>query len=214
MPDKERPDRPALTGDYAANPRADFVELGVTTPFSFLRGASQAEELVAIAHALGHDAIGVADLNSLAGVVRLHSAALKARMRPLIGARIVLADGTAFLAYPRDRAAYGRLSVLIAKGRRHDLDGNWQQKGECDLGLDDLVAHAEGLQLIWIPPDRCGPADLACLPGLAARLPGLRHVAASYLYRGEVAPYPHPTFNLKKPWNGGRQQESNLPGSG
>ncbi|NHF73837.1 error-prone DNA polymerase [Paracoccus xiamenensis] len=185
MPDAERPPRPRLSGDFTPNPRADFVELGITTPFSFLRGASTAEELVLTAHALGHDAIGVADLNSLAGVVRLHVAATKAQMRPLIGARLVLADGTAFLAYPKDRAAYGRLSSLISKGRRHDLDGNWQAKGACDLSLDDLADHAEGIQLIWIPPERCNRADLANLPGLAARLPGLRHVAASYLYRGD-----------------------------
>ena len=185
MPDHDRPRRPRLSGDFVPNPRAAFIELGVTTPFSFLRGASPAEDLVATAHALGYDAIGVADLNSLAGVVRLHVAALKARMRPVIGARIVLADGTAFLAYPKDRAAYGRLSTLIAKGRRHDLDGNWQAKGQCDLSLDDLAAHAEGLQLIWTPPERCGKAELAALPALAARLPGLGHVAASYLYRGD-----------------------------
>ncbi|HMQ41599.1 MAG TPA: PHP domain-containing protein, partial [Paracoccus sp. (in: a-proteobacteria)] len=185
MPDHDRPRRAPLTGDFAPNPRAAFIELGVTTPFSFLRGASPAEDLVATAHALGYDAIGVADLNSLAGVVRLHVAALKARMRPVIGARIVLADGTAFLAYPKDRAAYGRLSTLIAKGRRHDLDGNWQAKGQCDLSLDDLAGHAEGLQLIWTPPEHCDKAELAALPALAARLPGLGHVAASYLYRGD-----------------------------
>lgn len=185
MPDHERPHRPLLSGDFTPNPPAGFVELGITTPFSFLRGASTADELVLTAHALGHDAIGVADLNSLAGVVRLHVAAVRAQMRPLIGARLVLADGTAYLAYPTDRAAYGRLSTLISKGRRHDLDGNWQAKGACDLSLDDLAPHAEGLQLIWIPPERCTHADLAVLPGLAARLPGLRHVAASYLYRGD-----------------------------
>ncbi|TRW99616.1 DNA polymerase III subunit alpha [Paracoccus sp. M683] len=181
MPDNERP-RPRLIlgDDLPANPRADFVELGVTSAFSFLHGASQADELVLAAHAQGHDAIGIADQNSLAGVVRLHVAAKKARMRPVIGARIVLADGTGFLAYPTDRAAYGRLSTLISKGRMADLAGNWQAKGACDLSLDDLAAHAEGLQLIWLP----GP-DLSVLPGLAARLPGLRHVAASWLYRGD-----------------------------
>jgi error-prone DNA polymerase len=41
---------------------------------------------------------------------------LKAQMRPLIGARIVLADGTGFLAYPTDRAAYGRLSHADLQG--------------------------------------------------------------------------------------------------
>ncbi|MEO5810453.1 MAG: hypothetical protein ABIQ25_10245, partial [Sphingomicrobium sp.] len=56
-------------------PKAAFVELGVTTPFSFLRGASDAIELALTALELGMDAIGVADRDTLAGVVRMHSAA-------------------------------------------------------------------------------------------------------------------------------------------
>lgn len=184
MPQNDSPAPRRLRGEFAANPRADFVELGVTTAFSFLQGASQADELAATANLLGYDALGVADLNSLAGVVRLHAAARIARLRPLIGARIVLADGTGFLAYPTDRAAYGRLSALISKGRMRDLDGGWQRKGLCDLSLDDLAAHAEGVQLIWLPDPASGD-DLSRLPALAARLPSLRHVAASHLYRGD-----------------------------
>ncbi|MFC3629960.1 error-prone DNA polymerase [Paracoccus angustae] len=172
--------RRTLSGDFAPNPRADFVELGVTSAFSFLRGASDATELVQTAHGLGYDAIGIADLNSLAGAVRLHVEAERAMLRPIVGARIVLTCGTGFLAYPRDRAAYGRLSALISKGRMRDPEGRWQKKGVCDLTLDDLAAHAEGLALIWLPGD-----DLSVLPGLAARLPGLGHVAASYLHRGD-----------------------------
>lgn len=172
--------RRTLNGDFPPNPRAPFVELGVTSAFSFLRGASDATELVQTAHGLGYDAIGIADLNSLAGAVRLCVEAERATLRPIIGARIVLTCGTGFLAYPRDRAGYGRLSSLISKGRMRDPDGRWQKKGICDLTLDDLVAHAEGLALIWLPGD-----DLSALPGLAARLSGLEHVAASYLYRGD-----------------------------
>src|SRR5690606_33176521 len=103
----------------------------------FLHGASHPRELALAAHLMGYDALGIADLNSLAGVVRLHAAARKLQLRPVIGARIVLADGTAFLAYPTDRAAYGRLASLITKGRRQDLEGKWQKKGRCDLSLDD-----------------------------------------------------------------------------
>ena len=171
--------RRTLSGDFIPNPRAPFVELGITSAFSFLRGASDATELVQAAHGLGYDAIGVADLNSLAGVVRMHVEARRAKLRPITGARIVLNCGTAFLAYPRNRAAYGRLSTLISKGRMRDPQGRWQAKGVCDLTLDDLMDHAHGLALIWLPGD-----DLSVLPGLAARLSGLGHVAASYLHRG------------------------------
>ncbi|RDW12253.1 error-prone DNA polymerase [Paracoccus thiocyanatus] len=180
MPDRHERPQFLLPKVEAANPPAEYVELAVTSAFSFLHGASHPRELALAAHLMGHDALGIADLNSLAGVVRFHATAKKLHLRPVIGARIVLADGTAFLAYPTDRAAYGRLTALITKGRRHDLDGNWQKKGRCDLDLDDLAAHAQGLRLIWLPGD-----DLSPLPGLSARLPGLSHVAASRLYRSD-----------------------------
>lgn len=177
MPDTQ-PFRPLFTkGDGSPLMPADYVELGVTTAFSFLRGASQPDELVLAGQAQGYDAIGVADLNSLAGVVRVHAAARRAGMRAVIGARIVLSDGTGFLAYPADRAAYGRLSALISGGRMRDLAGNWQAKGACDLTVEDLVAASEGLHLVWLPGD-----DLSVLPRLAACLSGLRYVAACYRY--------------------------------
>jgi len=180
MPDHHARPEILLPAVEAPNPPADYVELAVTSAFSFLHGASHPRELALAAHLMGYDALGIADLNSLAGVVRLHATAKKLHLRPVIGARIVLACGTAFLAYPTDRAAYGRLAALITKGRRHDLDGNWQQKGRCDLNLDDLAAHAQGLRLIWLPGK-----DLSPLPSLCARLPELSHVAANRLYRSD-----------------------------
>jgi error-prone DNA polymerase len=181
MPDSDsRPIRKTLTGEFPLNPRAGYVELGVSTPFSFLRGASDASELAGTAHALGYDAIGVADLNTMAGVVRLHAEARKAGLRPVIGCRLRLVTGEEFLAYPRDRAAYGRLCSLLTKGKRHDGEGRWQAKGLCDITLADLAAHAEGLQLIVLP-DAALPARL---PGLVRRLPTLRHIAVSRLHRG------------------------------
>ena len=116
-------------GSFTPNARAPYVELGLCTCFSFLRGASDAVDLAQAAWALGYDCLGVADLNTLAGVVRIWSQARKAALRPLIGARIELVGGEVFLAYPTDRQAYGRLSQLISKGRMADVDGNWQKKG-------------------------------------------------------------------------------------
>jgi len=169
-----------LQGDLTANPPAPYVELAVATPFSFLRGASEAVDLVQTAHHLGYDALGVSDLNTMAGIVRVHAQTRKAQMRLVIGCRIKLISGEEFLAYPRDRAAYGRLCRLLSKGKMNDPDGNWQLKGLCDITLNDLVAHAEGVQLIILPDQ-----DLAArLPRLLRRLPTLGHIAASYLYRG------------------------------
>src|SRR6185369_4322102 len=94
-----------------------YVELSVASPFSFLRGASDAIELVLQALELGMGSIGIADRNTLAGVVRMHSACKGAGMRPLIGCRLDLADGLSLLAYPIDRDGYGRLSSLLSIGK-------------------------------------------------------------------------------------------------
>src|SRR5436189_5076102 len=101
---------------FAAGPR--YAELRCKTCFSFLHGASQPDELVARAAQLGLTALAVTDLNSLAGVVRAHSAAKTAGLKLLIGAEITPADGPAVLVYAPDLKAYGRLSRLITRGRR------------------------------------------------------------------------------------------------
>ena len=159
-------------------PHADYVELGVTTPFSFLRGASDAIELVLTALELGMDAIGVADRNTLAGVVRLHSAATGAGLRPLIGCRIEPIDAPALLAYPQDREAYGRLSRMLSLGKMRC------DKGNCDLLLSEVALHAEGIAFIAMPQDDLDSFE-AALSQLAEALPGMRHVAAAHRYRGD-----------------------------
>ena len=208
-PDKRSLKR--IDGDFTPNPAASYVELGLTSCFSFLRGASDAVDLVLQAHALGYDAIGIADRNTLAGVVRLHTEAKEAMLRPVIGARLDLTDGPSFLAYPKNRAAYGRLSKLLSDGKMQTLDKQWQKKGDCHLTLAMLAASQEDVQLSVIPPDDLDRSDYAApfiaaessathlklvasndkltfeqlLPLLADVLPSLDHVAVSYLYRGD-----------------------------
>ena len=132
--------------------RAGFVELGLVSCFSFLRGASDAVDLATTARALGYDALGIADANTMAGVVRLHSEAKALGLNPVIGCRIETVEGLEFLAYPADRAAYGRLCRLISAGRMGKLDGEWQDKGLCDISLTMLAGHAEGVHLVLVPP--------------------------------------------------------------
>jgi error-prone DNA polymerase len=132
--------------------RAPFVELGLFSCFSFLRGASDAVDLVTTARALGYDAIGIADANTMAGVVRIHAEAKTLGLKPVIGCRIETVEGLAFLAYPQDRAAYGRLCRLISAGRMAKLDGEWQEKGACEIDLGMLAEHAEGVHLVLVPP--------------------------------------------------------------
>ncbi|WP_299876563.1 error-prone DNA polymerase [uncultured Sulfitobacter sp.] len=186
MPQQEGFKRRTLEGDdpFQWHPPSAYVELGLASCFSFLRAASDAVDLTATANVLGYDAMGVADHNTLAGVVRVHVEAGKACVRPVIGARLVLLCGTQVLAYPRDREAYARLSVLLSKGKMADVDGGWQEKGETHLTLEMLAAQADGLELIVMPPARLEVFE-AGLPRLVKALPGMRYVGAAYLYRGD-----------------------------
>ena len=94
-----------------------YAELQVTSPFSFLRGASSAEELFATAAMMGIEALAVTDRNTLAGIVRAWEAAKATGVRLVVGCRLDLACGMALLVYPMDRAAYGRLCRLLTLGK-------------------------------------------------------------------------------------------------
>ncbi|MGP9811791.1 error-prone DNA polymerase [Rhodopseudomonas sp. NSM] len=116
-----------------------YAEIGVTTNFSFLEGGSHPQDYVHQASRLGLDAIGIADRNTLAGVVRAYSELdnedLAYKPKLLIGARLCFADGTPdLLAYPTDRAAYGRLCRLLSACKLR------AEKGECHLTFADLEA--------------------------------------------------------------------------
>ncbi|HVX37886.1 MAG TPA: error-prone DNA polymerase [Hyphomicrobium sp.] len=128
-----------------------YAELQVTTNFSFLRGASHADELVEQAKALGLSAIAITDRNTLAGVVRAHVAAKDTKdggpLRLVIGARLDLEDAPSLLVYPTDRAAYGRLCRLLSLGQGR------ADKGKCILHLADVAEYAEGQIFIALPPD-------------------------------------------------------------
>src|SRR5580700_2254185 len=123
-----------------------YAELAVTTNFSFLRGASHPQEMVATADELGLAAIGIADRNSFAGVVRAYGEAKKRTIKLIVGVRLVTIDGFEVLAYPTDRAAYGRLCRLITTGNLK------AKKGECHLAFEDILAASDGQMLIAIPP--------------------------------------------------------------
>ena len=94
-----------------------YVELQLTSHFSFLRGASSPEELFAAAATQGHRALGLADRGSVAGVVRGWDGQKATGVRMIPGARVDLTDGRALLLYPTDRAAWGRLTRLLSLGK-------------------------------------------------------------------------------------------------
>jgi error-prone DNA polymerase len=182
---------------------ADFAELVAATHYSFLDGASPAEDMVARAYELGLDGIGIVDRNTVAGVVRAYRAWRKTREKAdevgapppptlVVGARLIFADGTPdIVAYPVDRAAWGRLTRLLTLGNKR------AKKGGCILGLGDLTRHAEGLLLIAMPESSarpCEPMPDAMLPpqradpGLAATLDRLVAVAPGRVWLGVTMP--------------------------
>jgi error-prone DNA polymerase len=125
---------------------AAFAELAARSNFSFLDGASHPEELAETAQALGLAGLGICDTNSLAGVVRGHVAAKVKGLPFLVGCRLRLDDGSEWLAWPGSRAAYGRLTTLLSRGRMHAA------KGECRISRAAMLAAADGWALAAIPP--------------------------------------------------------------
>ncbi|WP_063690989.1 error-prone DNA polymerase [Bradyrhizobium stylosanthis] len=167
-----------------------YAEIGITTNFSFLRGGSDPRAYVHQASALEIPVIGIADHNTLAGVVRawseLDNKEVLHKPKLLIGARIVFVDGTPdILVYPRDRAAYGRLCQLLTRGKRGD-DITRIEKGECHLRFADLLEFSQGQLLVLTLPHRFEQEQaLDILARLKASRADGAWLAASLLYRGD-----------------------------
>jgi error-prone DNA polymerase len=164
-----------------------YAEIGITTNFSFLRGGSHPQAYVQQAGELRLPVIGIADHNTLAGVVRafkeLENPDLVHKPRLLIGSRIVFIDGTPdILVYPRDRESYGRLCQLLTRGKR----GEDTLKGECHLTFDDLLEFAEGQLLVLALPHRFEDTKAHdVLKRLRSSPADGVWLAASLLYRGD-----------------------------
>jgi len=137
-----------------------FAELAASTHYSFLRGASSPADMVMQAMALGMTGIGIADRNSVAGVVRAHAALRRARedaeeeglvlpdFKLIVGSRLVFADATPeVIVYPRNRRGWGRLTRLLSTGNLR------AEKGECFLYEADLLEWcSDDWALIIIAP--------------------------------------------------------------
>ncbi|MBS0197600.1 MAG: PHP domain-containing protein, partial [Planctomycetes bacterium] len=148
----------------AAEPAAPYAELAVTSNYTFLKGASHPEELVARAAALGYTAIALTDRNSLAGIVRAHVAAKQAGIRLLVGARVGPfedhSDGPTVILLATAMDSYRRLCRLLTLGKRRAA------KGECRLNVEDLTELNAGLLAIVMPDVH----DIVRVEALLARL--------------------------------------------
>jgi len=127
----------------------DYAELHCLSNFSFLRGASSAEELVGRAARLGYAALAITDECSLAGIVRAHVAATRCGLKLIVGSEIRLEDGLKLVLLAPDRQAYGALSSLITTGRRR------AQKGTYALSRRDVELHMqENLLALCVPEEK------------------------------------------------------------
>jgi error-prone DNA polymerase len=152
-----------------------FAEMVAATNYSFLRGASHPADMVAEAIALGMPGLGIADRNSVAGVVRALTGLRKLGeeaaeegielppFKLVVGARLVFDDGTPdIIAYPATRHGWGRLTRMLTIGNRR------AEKGNCILKFKDLLIHCEDLLLIAIGSEQ----DEFLLRRLARAAPG------------------------------------------
>ncbi len=158
---------------------ATYAEVQVTSNFSFLHGASHPEELSKTAADLGMRAIGIVDTNTLAGVVRAHSAAKATNIKLLIGTRLRFTDAPDVLCFPQGRRAYGRLATLLTIGKRR------AEKGQCTLSFEDLIKYGDGCEVVALTPPRLDETFAAHLQCLKRRFGKSTWLAAYHLYHGD-----------------------------
>ncbi len=154
-----------------------YAELHCVTCYSFLRGASDPEELVHRAAQLGYRALAITDECSVAGVVRAHLAAKDANLKLIVGTELTLADGMKLVLLVSSIAGYETLCELITQARRA------APKGEYRLSREDLPFAPAGLQAVWIPPPKVVPDTTFQAEWIANRFPGNAWIAIE-LHRG------------------------------
>ncbi len=159
-----------------------YAELHCLSNFTFLRGASSPESLVAQAAALGYHALALTDECSLAGIVRAHLEAKKSDLKLLIGTELRLdpSDQPTYniVLLAQHREGYGNLCEVITRGRMQAV------KGQYLLRPHDVVV--DGCLAILIPQPEVTPTDLALqLVWLAQHFSGRCWVAISRLHRAQ-----------------------------
>ncbi|HEY5647824.1 MAG TPA: error-prone DNA polymerase [Pseudomonadales bacterium] len=122
-----------------------YAELHALSNYSFLRGASHPEELVAQAASLGYQAIALTDECSFAGLVKAHMAAKEHDIQLIVGAEFHLEEGIHLVLLVPDRNAYGQLSGLITRLRRRSPKGTYR------MTLNDLNWGIDGCLALWVP---------------------------------------------------------------
>jgi error-prone DNA polymerase len=172
-----------------------YAELQCATNYTFLRGASHPEELVARADELGYAALAITDECSVAGVVRAHVEARKRKLPLLIGASFVLrnADGRPAIqltALAQTRLGYGNLCELITLARSRAPKGEYRlTPSDLDSHSEPSRAHLRGLPecVVLLAPEYGAPLErlLAQAEWAAETFPGRCWMALTLLHRAQ-----------------------------
>lgn len=149
-----------------------YAELHCLSNFSFLRGASDAEQLFARAAQCGYSALAITDECSLAGIVRAHDAASVCGIQLIVGAEFRLRDGLRFVLLVENLHGYASLCNLISIGRRAANKGEYRLRRE-DVQTLLQQRGSDGLFTLWLPgqqPEAGHGAWLRRMFGERARL--------------------------------------------
>jgi error-prone DNA polymerase len=166
-------------------PSTTYVELQVSSHFSFLRGVSSAEELFAVAAMLRYPALGITDRNTVGGLVKALRAERETGVRLITGSRLDLMDGTSLLVWPEDRAAWSRLTRLLSTGKGR-VDRKKGEKGQCFLHWEDVEVWSDGLVAALLP-DEAGRVTEIALAQMANVFGDRAHLALTHRRRpGEL----------------------------
>ncbi len=123
----------------------EYAALHTISNYSFLRGASAPEELVARADALGYRAIAITDECSVSGMVRAWTEARERDIKLIVGSEFDLGGGLKLVLLATNRTGYGNLCQIITHARRQ------AEKGEYSLTLQDLeTLPREDCIALWI----------------------------------------------------------------
>jgi error-prone DNA polymerase len=121
-----------------------YVELHANSAFSFLRGASLPEQLAEVAAELELPAVGLLDRNGVYGAQRFSVAAREKKVRPIIGAELMMQDGSLMPVLVASRLGYANLCSLLTQAHLRS-----EVKGECTVRWDELPEFAEGLVALF-----------------------------------------------------------------
>jgi error-prone DNA polymerase len=158
-----------------------YAELHCLTNFSFLRGASHPEELVARAAELGYHALAITDECSVAGVVRAHAATKDHPIQLIIGSEFTLTDGLRCVLLAQNRKGYGQLCRLITQGRRAAEKGTYRLEWTDFFADRSDISFLQDCLALWLPADE---PDVQQGKRLRDAFPGRAWIAVELLTSG------------------------------